>query len=42
MASSLEARQQAESEVRKVIEVLDVKIFDLNSLRQSLANFLDK
>ncbi|MCJ8737902.1 hypothetical protein PDJAM_G00029340 [Pangasius djambal] len=42
LASSLDARQQAESEVRKVIEVLDVKIFDLNSLRQSLANFLDK
>ncbi|XP_046714327.1 homer protein homolog 3b [Silurus meridionalis] len=42
LASSLDARQQAEDEVRKVIEVLDIKIFDLNSLRQSLANFLDK
>ncbi|KAK3562285.1 hypothetical protein QTP86_033340 [Hemibagrus guttatus] len=42
LASSMEARQLAESQVRKVIEVLDVKIFDLNNLRQSLANFLDK
>ncbi|XP_060797662.1 homer protein homolog 3b [Neoarius graeffei] len=42
LASSLNARQQAEGEVRKVIEVLDAKIFDLSSLRQSLANFLDK
>lgn len=42
LSSSMEARQLAESQVRKVIEVLDVKIFDLNNLRQSLANFLDK
>ncbi|GAA6102491.1 homer protein homolog 3b isoform X2 [Tachysurus ichikawai] len=42
LASSMEARQQAEGQVRKVIEVLDVKIFDLNNLRQSLDNFLNK
>ncbi|KAM9460991.1 homer protein homolog 3b isoform 1-T1 [Clarias gariepinus] len=42
LASSLDARQQAENEVRKVIEVLDVKICDLNSLRKSLATFLEK
>ncbi|XP_017572077.1 homer protein homolog 3b [Pygocentrus nattereri] len=42
LASSLDARQQAESEVRKVIEVLDLKIFDLNDLRQNLAKLVDK
>ncbi|XP_027025694.1 homer protein homolog 3b isoform X1 [Tachysurus fulvidraco] len=42
LASSMEARQQTEGQVRKVIEVLDVKIFDLNNLRQSLDNFLNK
>ncbi|KAG9266699.1 hypothetical protein AMEX_G19346 [Astyanax mexicanus] len=42
LVSSLDARQQAESEVRKVIEVLDVKIVDLNDLRQSLAKLVDK
>lgn len=41
LAISLDAQLQAESEVRKVIEVLDVKIFDLNNLRQSLAKLVD-
>ncbi|KAF7650844.1 hypothetical protein LDENG_00119660 [Lucifuga dentata] len=42
LASSQEEREQAEVEVRRIIEVLDVKIGDLNDLRQSLAKFIDK
>ncbi|XP_066503974.1 homer protein homolog 3b [Hoplias malabaricus] len=41
LASSLDARQHAESEVRKVIEILDLKIFDLNNLRQNLAKLVE-
>ncbi|KPP63425.1 hypothetical protein Z043_118322, partial [Scleropages formosus] len=37
LAASLEERSRTESEVQRVIDVLDVKIFDLNDLRQSLA-----
>ncbi|KAJ8357759.1 hypothetical protein SKAU_G00205530 [Synaphobranchus kaupii] len=32
----------AENEVQRVIDILDVKIFDLNDLRQSLAKLIDK
>ncbi|XP_030640542.1 homer protein homolog 3 [Chanos chanos] len=42
LASSQEERDLAISEVQRVIEILDVKIFDLNDLRQSLAKLLDK
>ncbi|XP_010895822.4 homer protein homolog 3b isoform X1 [Esox lucius] len=42
LASSLEERERAESEVQRVIDVLDVKIYDLNDLRQSLAKLIDK
>ncbi|KAM4628871.1 homer protein homolog 3-like [Polymixia lowei] len=42
LASSRAEREQAESEVRRVIEVLDLKIYDLNDLRQSLAKLIDK
>uniref|UniRef100_A0A3B4WY31 Homer scaffold protein 3b n=1 Tax=Seriola lalandi dorsalis TaxID=1841481 RepID=A0A3B4WY31_SERLL len=42
MASSRDEREQAEVEVRRVIEVLDVKICDLKDLRQSLAKLIDK
>ncbi|XP_038858146.1 homer protein homolog 3b isoform X3 [Salvelinus namaycush] len=42
LASSLEERDRAESEVQRVIDVLDVKIYDLNDLRQSLAKLIDK
>lgn len=42
LASSLEEREQTEGEVRRVIDILDVKIYDLNDLRQSLANLVDK
>lgn len=40
LASSQEAQAQAEVEVRRVIEVLDVKICDLSELRQSLAKLI--
>lgn len=40
LASSQEGQAQAEVEVRRVIEVLDVKICDLSDLRQSLANLI--
>ncbi|CAB1324564.1 unnamed protein product [Coregonus sp. 'balchen'] len=42
LASSLEERDRVESEVQRVIDVLDVKIYDLNDLRQSLAKLIDK
>ncbi|XP_063747257.1 homer protein homolog 3-like isoform X1 [Eleginops maclovinus] len=42
LASSREEQNQAEAEVQRIIEVLDVKICDLNDLRQSLAKLIDK
>lgn len=42
LASSREEQEQAEVEVRRIINVLDVKICDLNDLRQSLAKLIDK
>lgn len=42
LASSREERVHAEVEVKRVIEVLDIKIGDLNDLRQSLAKLIDK
>uniref|UniRef100_A0A671V7C8 Homer scaffold protein 3b n=1 Tax=Sparus aurata TaxID=8175 RepID=A0A671V7C8_SPAAU len=42
LASSREDQKEAEVEVRRIIEVLDVKICDLNDLRQSLAKLIDK
>ncbi|KAL1023231.1 hypothetical protein UPYG_G00038020 [Umbra pygmaea] len=42
LASSEEERERAASEVQRVIDVLDVKIYDLNELRQSLAKLIDK
>lgn len=42
LASSREEQAQAEVEVRRIIEVLDVKICDLNDLRRSLAKLIDK
>ncbi|XP_034003014.1 LOW QUALITY PROTEIN: homer protein homolog 3-like [Trematomus bernacchii] len=41
LASSQEEQNQAEVEVQRIIEVLDVKICDLNDLRQSLAKLID-
>lgn len=42
LASSREEQDQAEVEVKRIIDVLDVKICDLNELRQSLAKLIDK
>ncbi|XP_054459292.1 homer protein homolog 3-like isoform X1 [Anoplopoma fimbria] len=42
LASSREEQNQAEGEVRRIIDVLDVKICDLNDLRTSLAKLIDK
>ncbi|XP_077390964.1 homer protein homolog 3b isoform X2 [Festucalex cinctus] len=42
LASSREEQKKAEVDVRHFLEALDVKICDLNDLRQSLANLVDK
>ncbi|XP_030631078.1 homer protein homolog 3 [Chanos chanos] len=42
LASTLEERDRAEGEVQRVIQILDVKIFDLNDLRQSLVKLINK
>ncbi|KAJ8278698.1 hypothetical protein COCON_G00057640 [Conger conger] len=42
LASSRDERDLARREVHKALDVLDVKIFDLNDLRQSLAKLIDK
>lgn len=42
LASALEDRDRAEHEVQRVIQILDVKIFDLNDLRQSLVQLISK
>ncbi|KAJ8270105.1 hypothetical protein GJAV_G00110410 [Gymnothorax javanicus] len=42
LVTSLGERDRAENEVQRVIDILDVKIFDLNDLRQSLAKLVDK
>lgn len=40
--NSLEDRDRMDSEIQRAIEILDIKIFDLNDLRQSLVKLLDK
>ncbi|KAI4879337.1 hypothetical protein NFI96_015709 [Prochilodus magdalenae] len=42
LASTLEDRDRTDNEVQRVIQILDVKIFDLNDLRQSLVKLLEK
>lgn len=42
LASTLEDRDRTDGEVQRVIQILDVKIFDLNDLRQSLVKLLEK
>ncbi|XP_027006561.1 homer protein homolog 3 isoform X2 [Tachysurus fulvidraco] len=42
LASTLEDRDRTENEVQRVIQMLDVKLFDLNDLRQTLIKLLDK
>lgn len=40
LACSQEEQAQAEVEVRRVVEVLDVKLGDLSDLRRSLAKLI--
>ncbi|XP_070410327.1 homer protein homolog 3 isoform X1 [Nothobranchius furzeri] len=42
LATNQEEQEQAEVEVQRIIDVLDVKICDLRGLRQSLAKLVDK
>ncbi|KAI5623541.1 homer protein-like 3 [Silurus asotus] len=42
LASTLEDRDRTDNEVQRVIQILDIKLFDLNDLRQSLAKLLEK
>lgn len=42
LAFSLDARNQVEIEVQKVVETLDIKIYDLSNLRQNLSKLLEK
>ncbi|KAJ3594967.1 hypothetical protein NHX12_004272 [Muraenolepis orangiensis] len=40
--NSLEERDRVDNEIQRAIEILDIKIFDLNDLRQSLVKLIDK
>lgn len=40
--NSLEDRDRMDTEIQRAIEILDIKIFDLNDLRQSLVKLIDK
>ncbi|KAG1929277.1 homer protein [Pimephales promelas] len=40
LSSALEDRERAENEVQRVVQILDVKIYDLNDLRQSLVKLI--
>lgn len=40
--TTLEERDRMDSEIQRAIEILDIKIFDLNDLRQSLVKLIDK
>ncbi|XP_026879580.2 homer protein homolog 3 isoform X2 [Electrophorus electricus] len=42
LASTLEERDRTDNEVQRVVQILDIKIFDLNDLRQSLVKLLEK
>lgn len=42
LSNSLEERDRMDTEIQRAIEILDIKIFDLNDLRQSLVKLLDK
>ncbi|KAM9790706.1 homer protein homolog 3-like [Syngnathus typhle] len=42
LSISLEDRDRIDTELQRAIEILDIKIFDLNDLRQSLVKLLDK
>ncbi|KAG7267920.1 hypothetical protein CRUP_006670 [Coryphaenoides rupestris] len=40
--NTLEDRDRVDNEIQRAIEILDIKIFDLNDLRQSLVKLIDK
>lgn len=40
--SSLEERDRMDAEIQRAIEILDIKIFDLSDLRQSLFKLIGK
>lgn len=42
LSNSLEERDRMDAEIQRAIEILDIKIFDLNDLRQSLVKLIDK
>lgn len=42
LSNSLEERDRMDTEIQRAIESLDIKIFDLNDLRQSLVKLIDK
>ncbi|XP_024124776.1 homer protein homolog 3 isoform X2 [Oryzias melastigma] len=42
LSNSLEERDRMDTEIQRAIEILDIKIFDLNDLRQSLVKLLVK
>ncbi|XP_042075982.1 homer protein homolog 3 [Haplochromis burtoni] len=42
LSNSLEDRDRLDTEIQRAIEILDIKIFDLNDLRQSLVKLIDK
>ena len=42
LSNSLEERDRMDTEIQRAVESLDIKIFDLNDLRQSLVKLIDK
>eukprot|EP00064_Thunnus_orientalis_P009644 superscaffoldBa00001239_g9669 len=42
LSNSLEDRDRTDNEIQRAVEILDIKIFDLNDLRQSLVKLIDK
>lgn len=40
--NSLGERDRLDAEIQRAIEILDIKIFDLNDLRQSLFKLINK
>ncbi|XP_028328512.1 homer protein homolog 3 isoform X3 [Gouania willdenowi] len=42
LSNSLEDRDRLDSEIQRAVGILDIKIFDLNDLRQNLVKLIDK
>lgn len=42
LSNSLGERDRLDAEIQRAIEILDIKIFDLNDLRQSLFKLINK